>query len=183
MRAPRAKLYLSPRSLYQRPPGATTWQEQTGCHRRTDTLRHGPVIGHETDGDSHSPTSSLHLSLFAVGTSYWVTRTWTTDTMSVMLTGSVSLSPNLQWHHKTQRHGEKAHAEEVNEHRCMCTPTPDWEQCCYPPEERFFVVFLSSPSQTGHQHHWNIRKIHEYLWVKKYKGVSSIMGIFGPVNS
>ncbi len=92
MRAPRAILYLSPRSLYQRPPGATTWQEQTGCHRRTDTLRHGPVIGHETDGDSHSPTSSLHLSLFAVGTSYWVTRTWTTDTMSVMSTGSVSLS-------------------------------------------------------------------------------------------
>lgn len=72
MRAPRAKLYLSPWSLYQRPPGATTWQEQTGCHRRTDTLRHGPVIGHETDGDSHSPTSSLHLSLFAVGTSYWL---------------------------------------------------------------------------------------------------------------
>lgn len=92
MRAPCAKLYLSPRSLYQRPPGATTWQEQTGCHRRTDTLRHGPVIGHETDGDNHSPTSSLPLSLFAMGTSYRITRAWTTETRYGMSAESVSLS-------------------------------------------------------------------------------------------
>lgn len=128
MKAPCTKLYLSPRSLYQRPPGATTWQEQTGCHRRTDTLRHGPVIGHETDGDNHSPTSSLPLSLFAMGTSYRITRAWTTDTRYGMSAESVSLSQIssdiintvTQW----DRECERKSMCWSNKHRHACVHLP-----------------------------------------------------------